>query len=102
EIGPVAAALGGLVAGGVALLMFGIGLLVYRRADVFGLGDVKLAAFIGILSGPVHGLWAITAGILVGGVLAVTVLAAQRSRRATMPYGPALAIGAYLVWVLGA
>jgi leader peptidase (prepilin peptidase)/N-methyltransferase len=81
--------------------MLAIGLLLYRRADVFGLGDVKLAVFIGVVSGFPTALRALVLGVVVGGVLGLGVAVVRRSTRSTMPYGPALAIGAYLTWLLG-
>lgn len=98
--GPVAALGGALVGGALGLFMLAVGLLLYRRADVFGLGDVKLAVFIGTISGFDRAPIAIVAGILAGGVLGIAVVLARRSARGTMPYGPALAIGAYLTWLL--
>jgi 16S rRNA (guanine527-N7)-methyltransferase len=41
QIGTIDAAIGGAIAGGAALAMFGLGILLYRRADAFGMGDVK-------------------------------------------------------------
>jgi leader peptidase (prepilin peptidase)/N-methyltransferase len=100
-VGPLPALLGTLAAGGLATLIFLAGALLYRRADVFGLGDVKLALFIGAVTGFPRALTGLTAGILVGGLLGLLVLLRGRSGRATMPYGPALAIGAYLTLLLG-
>jgi leader peptidase (prepilin peptidase)/N-methyltransferase len=80
--------------------MLGVGLLLYRRADVFGLGDVKLAFLIGAFSGFPLSLRALIAGVVVGGVFGIVLVVAGRSTRATMPYGPALAVGAYLTWLL--
>jgi leader peptidase (prepilin peptidase)/N-methyltransferase len=100
-IGLASALLGTLAAGGLAMLIFLGGTLLYRRADVFGLGDVKLALFIGAVAGFPRALTALVAGIAVGGLLGLLVLLRGRSSRATMPYGPALAIGAYLTLLLG-
>jgi leader peptidase (prepilin peptidase)/N-methyltransferase len=94
------AAAGGLVAGLIALGMLLLGVLMYRRADVFGMGDVKLALFIGLVAGLTRALWSVVFGIVAGGVIGLGVLLAGRSSRSTMPYGPALALGAYLVMVL--
>jgi prepilin signal peptidase PulO-like enzyme (type II secretory pathway) len=109
-IGPLDAVGGGLAAGLIAVGMLLLGLFMYRRADVFGMGDVKLALFIGLVAGsplpflpsavPPRALWAIAAGIVAGGVIGMILVVAGRSSRSTMPYGPALAIGAYLVFLL--
>jgi prepilin signal peptidase PulO-like enzyme (type II secretory pathway) len=94
------ALLGALAAGGLAMLIFLAGALLYRRGDVFGLGDVKLALFIGAVTGFPRALTALIAGIGVGGLLALLVLLRGQSARATMPYGPALTLGAYLTLLL--
>jgi len=99
-VGPLPALFGALAAGGVSLLIFLGGALLYRRGDVFGLGDVKLALVIGAVAGIARALTALLVGVLVGGVLGLLVLLRARSARATMPYGPALAIGAYLTLLL--
>lgn len=99
-LGPLAALGGALAGGAVGLLMLGVGLLIYRRAEVFGLGDVKLAVFVGAVSGFPAALTALAFGVLAGGVIGLAVALARRSTRATMPYGPALAVGAYLSWLL--
>jgi leader peptidase (prepilin peptidase)/N-methyltransferase len=99
-VGLVEAAAGGLASGLIALGMLLLGVALYRRADVFGMGDVKLALFIGLVAGLSRAVVSLLAGILAGGVIGVAVLLAGRSRRSTMPYGPALALGAYAVMVL--
>ena len=99
-VDPIQAAAGGLAAGLIGVVMLFLGLLMYRRADVFGVGDVKLALFIGVVAGLTRALWSIFAGIVAGGVIGLVLLLAGRSSRSTMPYGPALALGAYVVMVL--
>jgi leader peptidase (prepilin peptidase)/N-methyltransferase len=91
---------GGLAAGliGFGMLLFGV--LVYRRADAFGMGDVKLAIFIGLVAGFPRALWAVAAGVVAGGAIGLALVASGRSSRSTMPYGPALAAGAYLAFLL--
>jgi leader peptidase (prepilin peptidase)/N-methyltransferase len=101
-VGLGSASLGGLAAGGLALAMYLGGMLLYRRDDVFGLGDVKLAFFIGVVTGFPRALSAFVAGVLIGAVMGLAILAVVRSRRATMAYGPALAAGAYLTFLAGA
>jgi prepilin signal peptidase PulO-like enzyme (type II secretory pathway) len=55
---------------------------------------------IGAVAGIARALTALLVGVFVGGVLGLLVLLRARSARATMPYGPALAIGAYLTLLL--
>jgi leader peptidase (prepilin peptidase)/N-methyltransferase len=99
-VGPLPALFGALAAGGLSLLIFFGGALLYRRGDVFGLGDVKLALVIGAVAGIARALTAMMAGMMVGGLLAALIVLRGRSSRATMPYGPALAIGAYVTLLL--
>jgi len=69
-----------------------------------GMGDVKLAALLGfVLGGSGWGTWIVgfSAGILVGGLAAaITLLARQRGPEGTLPYGPALVIGALIALLL--
>lgn len=92
------AVLGGLAAGGVLLLMA----LIAPRG--MGMGDVKLAALIGIGLGVLG--WAevvvgIMGGFVLGGVAGVALLATgMRGRKDMIPFGPYLAAGAVmsLLW----
>jgi leader peptidase (prepilin peptidase) / N-methyltransferase len=86
------------VRAGIGFLAFGGGLLLVALISPrgMGMGDVKLAALIGLVLGS-FGLSyvAVAAGaaILAGGLGAMAVLAAGR-RRTTIPFGPYLAVGA--------
>jgi leader peptidase (prepilin peptidase)/N-methyltransferase len=64
-----------------------------------GFGDVKLGVLLGLYLG-VEGIglvvWALLAGSLLGLLLAVPVAVRARSRRAAIPFGPALAAGTVL------
>lgn len=98
-VGIVAAALGGAMGFGLAMGIWLLGRLLYRRGDVFGLGDVKLAMFIGAALGSQDVVRALVYGILAGGASAVALLFLGRSRKTTMPYGPAMALGAFAALV---
>lgn len=72
----------------------------------FGFGDVKLAVFIGLITGLPGVVFALVLGILLGGVgagLYLLVSLATRRYRPFMaiPYGPFLAIGGFIVMVYG-
>jgi prepilin signal peptidase PulO-like enzyme (type II secretory pathway) len=92
-----------LVGAGVALLFFGaifaLGLLTFRnRGGALGLGDVKLATFIGASCAWPVAAPALLAGILCGGLAALINILwhiAKRSYRpgGSMAYGPYLALG---------
>jgi len=77
--------------------------LISRRG--IGLGDAKLGALIGAVTGlgfdsPAHlqALYAVTAGIFLGGAAALLLLITRiRSLKDPIPYGPFLCAGAVLV-----
>jgi len=96
----------GLAGGGLDVIRAAIGMLAYGGALLvvafisprgMGMGDVKLAALIGLVLGSV-GLRYVTvaagAGILLGGVGAIVALIAGASRKKAIPFGPFLAAGA--------
>ena len=82
----------------LGFLIFGGGLLVVALISPrgMGMGDVKLAALIGLVLGS-QGLRyvAVAAGVavLAGGLGAVAALLAGRSRKSAIPFGPYLAAG---------
>lgn len=83
--------------------------LARRTADEvpFGFGDVTLGAFIGLITGLPGILMALIIAILsAGAVAALLILIRTLIRRrydalTTMPYGPFLALGGFLVMVYG-
>jgi leader peptidase (prepilin peptidase)/N-methyltransferase len=91
------ALLGGLIAFATLLLM------AVARPHSMGMGDVKLAAFIGLglgYLGWAHVFLGVTSAFLLGGLVAtVLLLSRRRGRRDLLPFGPYLAAGA-LVSVL--
>ncbi len=70
-----------------------------------GMGDVKLAAFIGVGLGYLgwgEVLLGVFGGFLLGGVVAMALLATRlRGRKDLLPFGPYLAVGALLAVVAG-
>ena len=95
------------VDGAIGLAAFGGGLLVIALISPkgMGMGDVKLAAFIGLVLGSI-GLSrvGVAAGvaILLGGVGAIVALAMGRGRKSALPFGPYLAAGAAISAFWGA
>ena len=97
-----------LAAGGLSLATAGLGLLAYAGvlfviALLFpggmGMGDVKLAALIGLVLGALGWRYvgvAAMLGVLAGGAGAVVALARGGSRKDTMPFGPYMAGAAVL------
>jgi leader peptidase (prepilin peptidase) / N-methyltransferase len=94
---PLTAAAGigtGLVFWGLIWLL---GVLIYRSVSAFGLGDVKLGAFVGAVLGAQGALFAFVAGIMVGGFIAGgIILARPKQRRRPIPYGPFIVAGMLL------
>ncbi len=63
-----------------------------------GLGDVKLAFLIGLMTGFPEGIIALFSGIILGGLVAIILLLLKvKGLRDEMPYAPFLAIGAIAV-----
>jgi len=92
-------ALNALLAGGLAFGFF-LAVALLSRGGMGG-GDVKLVALIGVLVGFPEVLWALSSGILVGGIAAIVLLATtDREDERQMPYAPFLCLGALvaLLW----
>ncbi len=86
----VAGAVGGVLVFGALWLL---GRLIYRgRLEAMARGDIAIAGMVGAGAAtctPQALFW----GVLLGGVFAVGMLVARRSRHAYMPYGPGLCLG---------
>ncbi|MBI3748492.1 MAG: prepilin peptidase [Chloroflexi bacterium] len=64
-------------------------------AGAFGLGDVKLLAGIGLLTGGSRALGGVVFALVVSGVVLLVLLAARRiGRRSYVPFGPFFIVGA--------
>lgn len=91
----VGALIGGVAyAGGLALTLVAYELIVRREG--MGMGDVKLAATLGLWLGYLHPilvLYALIASSVVGLVVGAVILAVRRESR-PYPFGPWLALGA--------
>ena len=99
---PLAAAvLGAATYGGFFAVLYLLAALIYRRDDALGMGDVKLAVVIGLMTGLPRSLVAMIAGIALGSVAAAAVMAMGRSGRSVMPYGTSLSVGAMLAILYG-
>ena len=85
-----------LLGGAAGLAFFLVVMLLGRGA--LGAGDVKLAAFIGVVVGFPEVLWALALGIVAGGLGALMVLVTRRGGlKSYIPYAPFLCLGAMLV-----
>lgn len=97
-------AFGRAVAGGAFYFVLFLILALLARGG-FGMGDVKLAFFLGLFlayqSWDVLGA-GIALGIAVGGAWAVVLLISRRAdRKAKIPFGPAMILGSYLALTVG-
>jgi len=91
-------ALAALLGGAVGLSPFLLVALV--RPGSMGGGDVKLAALIGLTVGFPQVLWALTLGILAGGIAALLLVLTPRwGLKSHIPYAPFLCLGAMLTLV---
>jgi leader peptidase (prepilin peptidase)/N-methyltransferase len=96
EIGVVNALLGGAV----GLILMLVPFMIFR--DGLGMGDVKLAALMGLACGFPLVLVALMLGILYGGLVAVILLLfGVKGRKEAIPFGPFLAGGAVLTLLWG-
>jgi len=94
-----------VLAGGLAGLALGVGLLIVSLPfgkGAFGIGDVKMIALIGFVVGPASLLVGVFVGSVVGGLIAATLIVARlKSRGDYMPHGPYLALGAVIALFWG-
>ncbi|HEX6489702.1 MAG TPA: A24 family peptidase [Candidatus Dormibacteraeota bacterium] len=87
----------GIVAGGVFLLIALIGSVLFK-AEALGFGDVKLAAFIGLLLGFPATLSALLYGVVLGGLVSIVLIVSRvRTMRDYFAYGPYIAAGALIL-----
>jgi leader peptidase (prepilin peptidase)/N-methyltransferase len=90
-----------------AAIGLGIGLILFLLIVILsrggmGLGDVKMAALMGIILGYPNVLVAIFLAIMAGGIIAVAFLATRKKgRKQAIPFGPFLALGTMLSLLWG-
>ena len=89
----------GVGAGLLFLVLALVGSAIFK-AEALGFGDVKLAAFMGLLLGPLPTVQAVFYGVFMAGVVSIGVIAWHRSLKGTIAYGPYLAAGALIVLFL--
>lgn len=98
QLDPFAGVLGAALFGGSLLTV-----AVLSRGGM-GMGDVKLAALIGLVVGAVNlpsvGVAAGVA-ILLGGLMAIVAVLRGAGRRSAIPFGPMLAAGALVAVIAG-
>lgn len=92
---------GGFAAGGILLLIYLIGLLVYKQ-EALGFGDVKLFFVIGLFLGTklaaIAFLFAVFSGAI-GGIL--VMLIGKKGKKTEIPFGPFIVFGTLLSILIG-
>jgi leader peptidase (prepilin peptidase) / N-methyltransferase len=89
----------GLISGGALFLIFI--LIAIITPGSMGIGDAKLVALIGLVSGFPLVFISMIIGIVIGGVVAIVLLATRKKgRKDVIPYGTFLAIGPLIALLL--
>ena len=86
----------GVIAGALFLVLALAGSAIFK-AEALGFGDVKLAAFMGLLLGWPYTFQAMFYGVFLAGVVSIGVILWHRSLKGTIAYGPYLAAGALIM-----
>ncbi len=89
----------GLGAGLLFLLLAVIGWAIFK-GEALGLGDVKLATFMGLLLGPLSTIQAVFDGVFMAGLVSIVFIVWRRTFKGTIAYGPYLAAGTLIVLYL--
>jgi prepilin signal peptidase PulO-like enzyme (type II secretory pathway) len=89
----------GLGAGLLFLLLAVIGWAIFK-GEALGLGDVKLAVFMGLLLGPLPTIQALFYGVFMAGLVSIGFIVWHRSLKGSIAYGPYLAAGTLIVLFL--
>ena len=88
------------VGAGLLFLLLALAGSAILKAEALGFGDVKLAAFMGLLLGPLPTIQAVFYGVFMAGVVSIAMIVWRRSLKGTLAYGPYLAAGALIVLYL--
>jgi leader peptidase (prepilin peptidase) / N-methyltransferase len=89
----------GLISGGVLFLFFIV--IVIITPGSMGMGDAKLVAVIGLMSGFPLMIFSMLIGIVLGGIVAIILLVTRKKKRKdVIPYGTFLAIGPIIALLL--
>lgn len=96
------ALVGGVIGFAFFFAVFWLGGRVLGRGAL-GFGDVKLAAFVGLIAGFPQVFVALVVGLFAGGAISALLLIARRANlRTAIPYGPFIVIGGFYAMVWGA
>ncbi len=99
-LGQVVGVQSALIGGAIGFVFFYLVALAYPGG--MGGGDVKLAAFIGLVSGFPNVISALVIGIFIGGIVAIALLIVRlKGLKSYVPYGPYLVVGGLSVLLFG-
>ncbi|WP_346888060.1 prepilin peptidase [Clostridium sp. UBA1056] len=84
------------------LIGFGVIGLIYLLTGGMGIGDIEIAVLCGLFLGWKLEIYFLLISFIIGGTIAVTLIALKKkSKNEYIPLGPSLAIGAYIVLIVG-
>lgn len=90
------------IGGSLLIAMFFLLLIVATKGRAMGGGDVKLGFLIGLITGWPHMLMAIMIGFLTGSITSIIlILIRKRTAKQTIPFGPFLIFGCFLMMFFG-
>jgi leader peptidase (prepilin peptidase)/N-methyltransferase len=91
----------GMFAGGGALLAVAVLGSVMFKKEAMGMGDVKLAAFVGLFLGG-YVILALFLGFLIGSILSIALISTKKvGRKDQIPFGPYVGAGAIIALFFG-
>lgn len=95
--------LAGVLSGsGILILVAIVGILIYKTDDAMGMGDVKLLAPIGMFLGWKLCMAALFISIILAGAFSLILIVLRlKKKKDTIPFGPFIVIGTYLVIIFG-
>jgi leader peptidase (prepilin peptidase)/N-methyltransferase len=97
---PEPSILSGIIGGAIGIAFFLIVYIINPRG--MGMGDIKMAGLIGLVTGFPLSIVALFIGIIIGGLVAVALLLLKiKKRKDVIPYGTFLAIGPMVVLLWG-
>jgi leader peptidase (prepilin peptidase) / N-methyltransferase len=92
---------GGLAGGGILLLIYIIGFLIYRK-EALGFGDVKLFFMAGLFLGLKYSVISFLFSIFIGAAAGIIfMLVTKKGSRTEIPFGPFLVFGGTLSMFIG-
>ena len=97
---PEPSILSGVIGGAIGFVFFLIVLLISPKG--MGMGDIKLAGLIGLVTGFPLVIAALLVGIITGGLVAIALLSLRiKGRKDVIPYGTFLALGPIVTLLWG-